>query len=442
MPCRTSLGSAGCSRRRSRTGLAITGLAGRTHRDLPAVTLATLGFAALTLGLADPRAAVLAGTAGGLCGAVLAVRPGGDRVGATLAIRDVRALVVAAVLALTAMAWIGRDLRLLDASPVVFGLAYLAVAIAVAVRFGAIPFHLWAARLTEAVPETGLPIVTVVAAAPFAIVGLAWADSSIAPLLVDLGAERGIVLAVAVASIVLAALAALVQDDVEHIVGYSIVGDAGVALLALVALDPDAWAPARTWILSLVVARSAFAAWAGGLRVLFRSGRIVELRGWMVRSPVLAVAFGLIVIASIGVPGMAAFDARSSLVALAVVGTLTPLAYYGRLLSIGLGRPNGPPDPEVGWRPRAARIDLTQLGTWWRGTWEANRGFTSALVAVLLGLAALATSVGAFGGPEAAAGLAPGGAVPITTSPPATVVPASPEPATSSEPSFVPLPSS
>src|SRR6185503_2515968 len=190
--------------------------------------------------------------------------------------------------------------------------------------------------------------------------------------------------------------------------GYSIVGDAGVALLAFVALDPEAWAPARTWILALVVARSAFAAWAGGLRVLFRSGRIVELRGWMVRSPILAVAFGLIVIASIGVPGMAAFDARSSLVALAVdgplamlivLGTLTPLAYYGRLLSIGLGRPDGPPDPEVGWRPRAARIDLTQLGSWWRGTWEANRGFTSALVAVLLGLAALATSGGAFGGP-------------------------------------------
>lgn len=432
------------------TGLAITGLAGRTHRDLPAVTMATLGFAALTLGLADPRAAVLAGTAGGLCGAVLAIRPGGDRTGATLAIRDVRAVVVAAVMALSATAWIGRDLDQLDASPVVFGLAYLAVAMAVAIRFGAIPFHLWAARLTEAVPETGLPIVTVLAAAPFAIVGLAWADSSIAPLLVDLGAERGIVLAVAVASIVLAALAALVQDDVEHIVGYSIVGDAGVALLALVSLDPDAWAPARTWILALVVARSAFAAWAGALRVHLRSGRIVELRGWIVRSPILAVAFGLIVVASIGVPGMAAFEARSALVGLAVdgplsilvvLGTLAPLAYYGRLLSVGLGRPDGPPDPEVGWRPRATRIDLTQLGGWWRATWDANRGFTSALIAVLLGLAALATSGGAFGGPEAAAGLAPGGAVPTTTREPTTPVPASPGPESSGEPSFAPLPS-
>src|SRR6185503_18715442 len=123
--------------------------------------------------------------------------------------------------------------------------------------------------------------------------------------------------------------------------GYSIVGDAGVALLALVALDPDAWAPARTWILALVVARTAFAAWAGGLRVIFRSGRVAGLHGWIRRSPPLGVAFGLIVVASIGVPGMAAFDARSSLVRLAVdgpmaaivmLGTLAPLLYYGRLL--------------------------------------------------------------------------------------------------------------
>jgi formate hydrogenlyase subunit 3/multisubunit Na+/H+ antiporter MnhD subunit len=430
-------------------GLAITGLAGRTHPDLPAITLATLGFAALTLGLADPRAAVLAATAGGLCGAVLAVRPGGDRTGATAAIRDLRAVVVAGSLAIAATAWIGRDLHQLDASPVAFGFAYLAVAVAVAIRFGAIPFHRWAARLTESVPEVGLPIVTVLAAAPFAIVGLAWADSSIAPLLIDLGAERGVVLTIAMASIVLAALAALLQDDVEHVVGYSIVGDAGVALLALVALDPDAWAPARTWILVLVVARSAFASWAGGLRVVFHTGRIVELRGWVVRSPLLAVAFGLIVIASVGVPGMAAFEARSSLVGLAVdgpmaalvgLGTLAPLAYYGRLLSVGLGRPDGPPDAEADWRPRVGRLDLTALPSWWRTTWEANRGFTSALVAALLGLVALATSGGAFGGPAAAAGLAPGGAVPISTSAPGgSVRPELPQP--SDEPSFLPVPS-
>lgn len=403
-------------------GLAISGLAGRTHREVPAATLATLGIGALTLALVDPRAAVVAGTAGGLLGVVLTLAPNGDRAGATVGIRELRAVVVAGTMAIVATAWIGRDLSGLDAQPAVFGLAYLGVALAVAIRFGAIPFHLWAARLTDAVPETGLPIITVLAAAPFAIVGLSWADSSVAPLLVDIGIERGLVLAVAVASIVLAALAALVQDDLEHVVGYSIVGDAGVALLALAALDQEAWAPARIWILALVVTRSAFAAWAAAVRLGLGSGRIVELRGWVLRSPLLAVAFGLVVLAGIGLPGLAAFEARSALVDLALDGpfaavvllaTLAPLAYYGRLLSVGLARPDGTAEPGAGWRPRVVRIDLTAPGHWWTSTWDANRGFSSALIAMLLGLLAVATSAGAFGGRAAAAGSTPGGAGPL-----------------------------
>ncbi len=392
-------------------GLAIAGLAGETRRDVPTVTLATLGLAALTLALTDPRAAVVAGTAGGLFGVVLTLAPNGDRAGATVGIRELRAVVIAGTMAIAATAWMGRDLGEPGVPPLGLGLAYLALALAVAIRFGAIPFHLWAARLADAVPETGLPIITVLAAAPFAIVGLAWTESSVAPLLIDLGIERGVILAVAVASIVLSALAALVQDDLEHVVGYSIVGDAGVLLLALVALDPEAWAPARTWILALVVTRSAFAAWAGGIRVAFGSGRIVELRGWVGRSPLLALAFGLIVLAAIGLPGLAAFEARSSLVTLAIDGplaiivslaTLAPIAYYGRLLSVGLARPDGPTDPGADWRPRLERLDLTAARRWWATTWGADRAFSSALIAALLGLLAVATSAGAFGGPEAA----------------------------------------
>lgn len=401
-------------------GLAIAGLAAGARRDLATVALATLGIASLTLALTDPRAAVVAGTAGGLCGALLTVAPGGDRGGAGVGIRDLRAVVIAGTMAVAATAWMGRDLGQLDAPPVVFGLAYLAVALAVAIRFGAIPFHLLAARLTDAVPDAGLPIVTVLAAAPFAIVGLAWADTSIAPLLVDLGTERGVVLAVAVASIVLAAIAALIQDDLEHVVGYSIVGDAGVALLALVALDPDAWGAARTWILVLVVTRSAFAAWAAGLKLAFGTGRIVELRGWVTGSPVLTAAFGLIVVASLGFPGLAAFEARSTLVAAAIdgplamlvlLGTLAPVTYYGRLLSVGLGRPDGSPD-RLAWRPLVGLVDLTGPGVWWRTTWESNRAFTGALVALLLGLLAVSAAIGAFDGAEAAAGPGAGGVVP------------------------------
>jgi NADH-quinone oxidoreductase subunit N len=423
-------------------GLALAGLASETRRDAPMVTLATLGIAGLTLTLTDPRSAVVAATAGGLFGVWLIVAPGEDRGGATLGIRDLRAVIVAGTMAIAATAWIGRDLTQLAAQPVVFGLAYLSVALAVAIRFGAIPFHLWAARLTDAAPETALPIITVLAPASLAVVALAWTNASIAPLLVDLELERLVVLAVAIASIVLAALAALVQDDLEHVVGYSIVGDAGVILLALAVLDPAAWAPARIWILVFIVTRSAFAAWAGGIRSGFRTGRIAGLRGWAVRSPILALAFGFIVIAGVGLPGLVAFEARSSLVDLALdgpiaslvlIGTFAPLTYYGRLLAIGLDRPAGPVDPATDWRPHLQRLDLMAPLAWLRTTWDLNRAFSGAVIAALLGLLALATSAGAFGGPAAAAGLPA-----ILESPSESFVP---PPIESGQPSFQPIPS-
>ena len=204
-------------------------------------------------------------------------------------------------------AWIGRDLSELAAQPVVFGLAYLAMALGVAIRFGAIPVHAWAARLTDTVPEAALPLVTAWGPAALAIVALAWADASITPLLVDIDQARAVVVAIALASIVLASIAAFIQDDLEHIVGYTIIGDAGVVMLAVAALTPEAWAPARIWILAFVVARSAFAAWAAATRTTYFTGRVGELRGWAVRSPLLGISFGVVVVASIGLPGLAAF---------------------------------------------------------------------------------------------------------------------------------------
>ncbi len=395
--------------------LGIVGEATGNRRDGPAVALGILATSALALALPDPRAAVLAATAGGAFGALVALSPGGSRSGATVGTRVLRATVVAGTMAIAATAWIGRDLSQLAAQPIVFGLAYLAFALAVAIRFGVIPAHTWAARLTDAVPETTLPLVTAVAPAAFAIVALAWADASVAPLQIDLGAVRAVVLAVAIASIMLASLAAWIQDDIEHMVGYAIVGDAGVVMLAIAALDPAAWAPARTWILAFVVTRSAFAAWAAATRATFGTGLVMDLRGWVVRAPELAVVLALVVVASIGLPGLAAADARGELVGLVLdgplafivlLGTLGPLLYYGRLVVTGLVRTSGR-DPIAGRRPVVDRLDLTDVRGWLGRTWVANRFVTATGGAALLAVLALAVSVGAFGAPRAAAGLPP-----------------------------------
>jgi formate hydrogenlyase subunit 3/multisubunit Na+/H+ antiporter MnhD subunit len=443
--------------------LVVVGQVAGSRRDAPAVTLGILATSALALSLPDARLAVLAATAGGAFGALVTLVPVGGRAAATVGTRVLRATVVAGTMAVAATAWIGRDLTELAAQPVVFGLAFLTFALAVAIRFGAIPLHTWAARLTDSVPESTLPLVTAWAPAAFAIVALAWADHSIAPLLLDLESARFVVLAVAIASIVLATVAAWIQDDIEHIVGYAIVGDAGVVMLAIAALQPEAWAPARTWILAFVVARSAFAAWAAVTRTVFATGRVADLRGWAIRSPVLGVVFVFVVVASIGVPGLAAFDARAALVDLALEGplaalvllaTLAPLTYYGRLLYIGVIRPETGRAVGAGaglGRPVVTPLDLTDLRGWLVRTWSDNRVAGAVGSATLLAVLALAVSAGAFGGSEAAAGLPPTieGAqesfVPGEPQEPgdtdAPEVPASDEPI-ESEPSLAPVPPS
>lgn len=397
--------------------LAVIGAAAGSRRDASAVTLALLATSGLALALPDARLAVLAATAGGVVGSLLTITPSGGRMGATIGMRALRAAAVAGTMAIAATAWIGRDLSELAAQPVVFGLAYLAMALAVALRFGAIPMHAWAARLTDSVPEATLPLVTAWAPAAFAVVALAWADQSIAPLLVDVDPMRYVVLAIGAASILLASLAASIHDDIEHVVGYSIIGDAGVIILAVAVLDPAAWEPARTFILAFVVARSAFAAWAAATRATFSTGRVGDLRGWMLRSPALGVAFVAVVVASIGLPGLAVFEARAEIVSLAVdgplaaillLGTFSPLVYYGRLAVVGLARPEaGRGGIVAGTRVALTPLDLTSARRWLSTTWDANRAFTATILALVLALVAVGTAMGGFGGPAAAAGLPP-----------------------------------
>jgi formate hydrogenlyase subunit 3/multisubunit Na+/H+ antiporter MnhD subunit len=330
-------------------GLVVVDVAAMHEPDVPGVLVIGIGAAVLALALPDPGVAVLAATAGGLAGVLVAAPLGAAARAAYVGVRELRALGLAGALAILATAWLARPLGDLAAEPAVFGLAYLAFGIAVAIRFGAIPFHLWAARVADAAPGIALPLLMAWGPAAFAAVALVWIDRSVAPLVLPLSTERALIGAIGTVSIVLGLLAAWIQDDLEHVVGYSIVADAGVAVLGLAALDPAAWEPARTWLLVFVVGRSAFAAWVVAIHGGFGTRRLPELAGWARRAPVLAIALVLVAVASVGWPGFVAWHARSTLidlvipVPLEVLVTIAPvgaLAIYGRILAVGIARPS------------------------------------------------------------------------------------------------------
>jgi NADH:ubiquinone oxidoreductase subunit 2 (subunit N) len=383
-------------------------------RNLPGALLAGLGGIALALSLPDPTMAALSTLIGGLAGVLVTMHGTATPRGVAVAAREVRAIAVGGALVLLAMAWISRPLGALAQDTAVFGLAYLAVAVGMAMRFGAIPFHLWAARVAEAAPEVALPLLIAWGPAALAVVGLAWVDGSIAPVAPVTGQlpiEHLVIVAIGVACLVLGAIAAWVQEDLEHVVGYATVQDAGVVILAFAVLDPAVWAPSRTWILVLLAVRTAFAAWAVAVRARYGTRRVSELRGWAPRSPLLLVALLAIGAASVGWPGLLAFDSRATVIKLALEGPVQglvlvavflPLLYYGRLLAIGFSHAT----PEVAAvpddRPRTLakttggggpRSRLDVLG----GLLALNRGPLVASLVVVLAASAVTVASGGFG---------------------------------------------
>lgn len=358
------------------SGLAISiiGLATSWQRNVPAAILASLGWTGLALALPDPTAALVAAVAAGLAGILVTLVAPIDERGVEVGARELRAVAVAGTLALAATAGLGSGLVSPGTGAGAVGLAYLAVVVAVALRFGVIPFHAWAGRLSQSAPEAALPLLLAWAPSGFAVVALAAVGGSLGGPAESLDLERGLVVALGAVGLLFGTFAVWIQDDLEHVVGYSIAQDAGFVILALATPGAETWGPARSWILVFALAKTALAAWALVLRTTHGTRRIDHLGGWARRSPVLGVAFVLLVLATIGWPGSTAWVARLDLVGrsvldplrtLVVLAGLSSLLYYARLAGIGLRTPGDEPGGRAAGRlrwPRSLRRPADTAG--------------------------------------------------------------------------------
>jgi multicomponent Na+:H+ antiporter subunit A len=183
-------------------------------------------------------------------------------------------------------------------------------------------------------------------------------------------------------------------------------------MLAFASPGTAAWGFAGTWLLVFAVGKTALLACAAALARTFGERSLRALRGWARRAPLLATALALIAVSTIGLPGLAAFDARLGLVrgalaeplsSLVLIASLASIAIPGRLLVTGLGRPTSLVKSAPDERPRRPKPDLRlPAAATARETLDANRAPLSA--GLVLALACLATAVGAgaFGLQEAA----------------------------------------
>jgi formate hydrogenlyase subunit 3/multisubunit Na+/H+ antiporter MnhD subunit len=324
--------------------LCIVGLAADWHDEFAAAALAALAATAVAITSADAGVALIAAAAGATTGALLihgsAPKPRAvdGRISEIRTIAAVSGGLLLAAVAILRPAWTGGS-----DSPV-FILAFVGLALALAIRGGVVPFHVPAVHLSRSALPLSAALSLVWIPAGIGLLAIAWSATTFAIQSDTLRAAAACVEAVAIATLVLGAVAALVHDDLDEIVSYSIVADAGFVLLAFAARTDLAAEPARLWLLVFVAAKTAFIAWAAAIARAYGTTEIGSLRGWLRRSPLLGLALVIIAVATIGWPGNSVYEARSTLIRLALPGQLqfvflvsivASAAYYLRLLVFG-----------------------------------------------------------------------------------------------------------
>jgi NADH:ubiquinone oxidoreductase subunit 2 (subunit N) len=382
---------------------------------VPAAILVGLAGMGVGLSLTDPLIALLVllatSTAVALVSLADSVTPAGVRV----VIRQVRLVALAGALAYVGLAWAAPTFAGIGSDPAALGLADLVIVLAVAVRFGAVPFHRPVARLTDTAPGLAIPLILVWGPAAMAVVVLGATDGTSIADLVPSGVGQALIVATGAASLILGAVGAWLQDDLEHVVGYSIIQDAGFVLLGLAIGGPNAHEPVRAWLLIMLTTKTAFGAWSAVVEARFRTARLPELDGWARRSPLLAIALVGIVLATIGAPGLLAWNVRVALVDGATSGPLrvvlllaglASLVYYARIVLVGIGRPSLLVSAAAGDRPvattRAATVvESIQLNG------RTNRAPIAAGLVLVLALVSLVVASGGLGGSEAARAAGP-----------------------------------
>jgi NADH-quinone oxidoreductase subunit N len=250
------------------------------------------------------------------------------------------------------------------------------VSIGIVFKLGAVPAHAWMPDVADGAPA---PMAAFLTAAPKvgALIVLARLVAVLPES--DVG-WRTLVAVLAAATMTLGNLAALRQDDVRRLLGWSSVSQSGYALMAVVALGrSDLAVPSLIYFLAAYVLGNVAA-----------FGVVVELRGLQKRAsfaglsrarPWLAFALVLAFLSFIGVPPLAGFVGKLALFAaaieagyawlavLAAANTVLSIAYYLRVIGPAYLQKAG---PEV-----SARL----------GVWSTVSTFVSAAALIVLGLA-------------------------------------------------------
>jgi NADH-quinone oxidoreductase subunit N len=199
-------------------------------------------------------------------------------------------------------------------------------------KLAAVPFHMWAPDVYDGAPTA----VTLFLSAAPKIAALGMAVRVLTFALHDLVLVwHHMILIMAVASIVVGNVLAIVQKNIKRLLAYSTISHMGYALLGLLAATPAGYAASVFY----VVVYALMAVGAFGLIVLMsRSGleieSIYDLNGLNKRSPWLAFMMLIILFSMAGVPPTVGFFAKLLVLKAVIDAQLIWVAVFGLIFAV------------------------------------------------------------------------------------------------------------
>ena len=207
------------------------------------------------------------------------------------------------------------------------GIAFLLVGLGF--KVAAAPFHMWTPDVYQGAPT---PVTAFMASATKAAAFAALLRVFVGTFSLYSVDWRPIVFGLAVLSLVVGSVAAIVQTDVKRMLAYSSISHAGYVLIAVQAATARGTSAALFYVLTYAVMTiGAFAVVAVVARRGDDEHALSTYRGLAARQPLLAGAFTLFLLAQAGVPLTGGFVAKLSVFSAAVDQRQYTLALIGML---------------------------------------------------------------------------------------------------------------
>jgi NADH-quinone oxidoreductase subunit N len=197
-----------------------------------------------------------------------------------------------------------------NSMPLWFGMAFMIVGIAF--KFGAVPFHMW---LPDVYQGARSSVTLYIASAP-KLAALALILRILVDGLGDLHEVwQGMIMVLAVLSLVVGNVVAIAQTNIKRMLGYSAIAHVGFILLAIFTGTEQGYAAALFYTLTYVV----MAAGAFGVVILlsrkgFEAESLVDFKGLNARSPWFALMMLFFMFGMAGVPPWVGFFAKLNVI--------------------------------------------------------------------------------------------------------------------------------